>query len=108
MKKFKFVLKNNADTKEFLNNLKQIYVVVFWAKYAVLPLYYTGINDENGIPLVYDHCDDNGTCDEWRLKSIFNVTSGGILCWTTKESAAKKIAYALNKICEDARPQEAE
>lgn len=95
------VLKNNSETKAYLDSLPKIYMVGFWAKYGVREFPFTGKyeQDEKGIsiPIVYDYDDHNGTCDNWYLRRLDHTTTGWILMWTQQEGIANKVAELFNK-----------
>lgn len=109
MKKLKRVLPNNDKTRQYIDNLPKIYLVGCWAHYGVMerpftgeyiktPHYLRGYKGEEkwaSVPLVYDYEDGNGTCDEWRLRPLTNVTTGTIYVWTESKGIAEKIAEAL-------------
>lgn len=95
------VLKNTIKTKEYLDSLPKIYLVGCWAKYGVREYPFTGKyeQDENGIsiPIVYDYDGHNGTCDNYYLRKLNNVTTGQILLWTQSKNVANKVAELFNK-----------
>lgn len=103
----KKVLKNNSKTKAFLDSLPKIYLVACWAKYGVSEYPFTGkyVQDKYrnniSVPLVYDYDDFNGTCDNWYLRKLTNVTTGQIVMWTQSKSVASKIAELFNKEMEE-------
>lgn len=94
------VLKSTPKTKEYLDSLPKIYIVGRWARYGVREYPFTGVYEQiDGVsfPLVYDYYDGNGTCDEWRLRTIDNVTTGDVILWTQNEHAARRVAELFNK-----------
>ena len=95
------VLKNNKQTKIYLDSLPKIYLIGYWARYGVMEFPFTGKYEQNeygiSIPLVYDYDDHNGTCDNWYLRKITDTTTGIILLWTQSKSVASKIAELYNK-----------
>ena len=99
----KKVLKNNKRTKEYLEKLPKIYIVACWARFGVREYPFTGkfIKDKHRgnmyIPLVYDYDDCNGTCDNYYLRKITNVTTGNIILWTQNKNIAEKIAAMYNQ-----------
>ena len=96
------ILENNSKTREYLDGLPKIYLVVRWIGYGVLDFPFTGEFVKDGItgemePVVYAYNDHNGTADQWELKQITNTTSGWCYCWTERETVANRIADALNE-----------
>lgn len=94
------VLKNTPKTKEYLDGLPKIYIVGRWVRYGVKEYPFTGVHEQaNGIslPLVYDYYDGNGACDEWRLRTIYDVTTGDVILWTQNEHVARRVAELFNK-----------
>ena len=96
------VLKNTPKTKAYLDSLPKIYLVACWAGYGVREFPFTGkyVQDEYNnisVPLVYDYDDFNGTCDNWYLRKLTNVTTGEIVMWTQSKDVARKIAELFNK-----------
>lgn len=92
----KKILPNNSKTKKYLETLPKIYLIGCWARYGVREHYYTKKNNKDGIPLVYDYYDGNGTCDLWRLVPITETTCGWQLAYTPYKETAQHIANALN------------
>ena len=96
------ILKNNSKTKAYLDSLPIMYLVGCWAKYGVSEYPFTGkyVQDQYrnniSVPLVYDYDDFNGTCDNYYLRKLTNVTSGEIIMWTQNNSVADKVAELLN------------
>lgn len=98
----KKVLDNNLETKEYLNTLPKIYLVVEWAMYGVMEFPFTGKykNIDNypyPIPLVYNYDDHNGVADNWYLMPITYTTTGRIRGWYNKAEDAYLIANKLNE-----------
>ena len=92
------VLKNTAETKEYLDSLPKIYAVFMWAKWAVLECAHVpGAYDEYGLPLVYNYYDFNGEYDEYRLVSVDRVSSGAFYSWYVDKDQAEYIRDELNK-----------
>ena len=94
----KKVLKNTKKTRKYLETLPKIYLVGCWARYGVREYYYTNKNDKNGVPLVYDYYDGNGTCDLWELIPITETTCGAKLAYSQTKETAQGIADALNSV----------
>lgn len=97
----KKILKNNEQTSNYLDTLPKIYIVGCWAKYGIWDYPFTGkyVQDKNGIsiPLVYDYDDCNGTCDNYFLRRLDEVTTGEIIIWTQNKNTAMRIVELLNK-----------
>lgn len=99
----KKVLKNNKRTKRYLEKLPKIYIVACWARFGIAEYPFTGkfVKDKcRGnvyVPLVYDHDDCNGTCDNYFLRKITSVTTGHIIIWTQNRNIAEKIAAMYNQ-----------
>ena len=93
----KKVLQNNLKTRNYFASLPTLYVVCRWAGYGVREYPYSKKNTKEGIPLVYDYYDGNGTCDEYRLISLQYITTGSIVCWTFSKQYANMICDSLNK-----------
>ena len=91
------VLSNTSKTKKYLETLPKLYIVGLWASYGVRVHYFSGKCDLDGMPLVYDYYDGNGTCDEWRLYRLDHTTTGCILAWTTEEAHARAIVNSFEK-----------
>lgn len=105
----KKILNDTPKTKEFLNKLPKIYLIVKYVGIAILDFPFTGEYIEkdirgNGIkekvPLVYDWDDCNGTCDNWFLRPITSTTGGWILGWSEDRETAEKIKlkYEINNL----------
>ena len=92
----KKVLKANTRTKEYLDSLPKIYMVVQWARFGYRKLPFAGKCDKSGIPYVFDYYDGNGICDEYVLRKLTQTTTGVIYCWTTSKDKAEEIVDALN------------
>ena len=91
------VLENTKETKEYLDGLPRIYLVVRYFGIAILEFPFTGKYEKAGerekehcdlVPLVYNHDDCNGTCDNYFLRKITNTTTGWIIdwCYTLEEA----------------------
>lgn len=93
----KKILKNNKQTKEYLESLPRLYAVVEWAKYGILELPWSGKYNKLNIPLVYVYCDNNGECDEYRLMPIVLATSGRIISWYHHKELAERLCRAYEE-----------
>jgi len=93
----KKILENTAETREYLKSLPKIYMIAKWAGYGVREFPFAGKYTENGIPLIFDYDDQNGTCDCYFLRKLTDTTTGWIYAWTTSKSRAEEIAVALNE-----------
>lgn len=87
---------DSPDAMAFLQHLPKLYVVGCWARYGVREYYYSRRNAKNGLPLVWQYDDHNGSYAEWLLLPLEYTTTGWIFAWTTSKAAAEKIADALN------------
>lgn len=92
----KKILPNTPKTKHYLDSLPKIYVVNCLAKYGVREFAFSGEYD-CAAPLVWDYYDANGEKDEWHLRTIYQTTTGQVICWTEFKNIALHIANALNK-----------
>ena len=93
----KKVLNNNAKTKRYLDSCSKVYLIGCWAKYGFREFAFSGkFDNKKFAPLVWDYYDNNGTCDEWHLKNIFDTSSGRKIIWTFNKEDAKLISEALN------------
>ena len=93
----KKVLPNTEKTRKYLEKLPKIYLIACWAGFGVREFPYAGKCDLDGIPYVYDYCDCNGTCDEYRLTKLNYITTGWIYGWSTIACRAKELARLANK-----------
>lgn len=93
----KKILENTPETREYLESLPKIYMIARWVGYGVREFPFAGKYTTDGIPLVWDYDDQNGTCDRYFLRKLTDTTTGWIYAWTTSESRAKEIAAALNE-----------
>lgn len=85
--------KRNLDKLEKLNT---IYMVGIWARAGVREFWDSGKVNKDGIPLVYNYDDHNGTTDQYELVPITYTTTGTVLCWTTSKEYAEYIANCIN------------
>lgn len=92
----KKILKDSKKTRAYIDSLPKLYVVGCWAKYGVREYPNSGKTDAEGIPLVWDYYDGNGTCSEYHLVSIYDTTSGSVWCWNDSEDVCEWISDALN------------
>ena len=93
----KKILENTTETRECLESLPKIYMIACWAGYGVREFPFAGKYTTDGIPLVWDYDDQNGTCDRYFLRKLTNTTTGWIYAWTISKSRAEEIAAALNE-----------
>lgn len=92
-------------TKRLLKKIEKatpVYMVALWAKWGVREYKWTGKwhrDKDTGflIPIVWNHCDWNGTCDEWLKQRLNFTTAGYIFDWTFRKKNAEIIADMLNK-----------
>ena len=96
----KRVRQDNKRTKKYIDSLPKIYLVVCWADYGYIAYPNSCKVNKDGIPLVWEYYDGNGTCSEWHLSPITQATTGWVSCWTVSEKAAKRITDAM-RICND-------
>lgn len=97
------ILKNTAKTKAYLDSLPKVYGIFLWAKWGMFEFRWSGKCDKNGMPLVYDYYDANGTCDEYHLRPIDKCSSGAFLGWYKSWDRAKMVRDALNEVFEKKR-----
>lgn len=96
------VLPNTQETKEYLDSLPKIYLVVCWAKYGVDEFPFTGEYKDDKfrgikkVPLVYQYDDHNGTDDSYYLRPITYTTTGAINSWTLDRDEAYRRAEVKN------------
>lgn len=87
---FKKELPNNKKTKKYLDSCKSIYVVCCWAQPLMLEAKWSGKFNKDNQPLVWIYDDHNGTCDNYFLRSVTSITSGGIYNWYFDKQLAKE------------------
>jgi hypothetical protein len=97
------ILKNTPKTKKYLDSLPKVYGIFLWAKWGMFEFRWSGKCDKNGMPLVYDYYDANGTCDEYHLRPIDKCSSGAFLGWYKRWDRAKMVRDALNEVFEKKR-----
>jgi hypothetical protein len=97
------ILKNTPKTKKYLDSLPKVYGIFLWAKWGMFEFRWSGKCDKNGMPLVYDYYDANGTCDEYHLRPIDKCSSGAFLGWYKSWDRAKMVRDALNEVFEKKR-----
>ena len=92
------VLKNNKETKEYLNSLPKAYIAACWAGWVVLDFPFSGkyADKEKMVPLVWDYYDFNGEADEWHLVPISYTTSGTIAGWSFSEKMLRDYTRLKN------------
>ena len=95
-------LENNKVTKEKLDNLQDIYLIVCWIDYGYLTFKDSGLTEYDkdlkvDVPLVWQYDDFNGTDDAYYLRPITLTTTGSIHTWTYDKDLAKNLIERLNK-----------
>lgn len=107
MHKLKEYLECNDKNDRYIQSLRKVYLVGYWARYGVLEFPYAGKLVEDNLfgmtPLVYDFDDHNGTYDEYILRKINDVTSGGVVIYCFNQKVAEMLAYKLNLLEERKR-----
>ena len=93
----KKILENTIETREYLDAFPKICRIARWVGCGVRGFPFAGKCTTDGIPLVWDYDDQNGTCDCYFLRKLTNTTTGWIYAWTTSKSRAEEIAAALNE-----------
>lgn len=93
----KSVLQRTEKNLDKLEKLETIYLVGYWTKAGVREFWYANMVNKDGIPLVYQYDDHNGTTDQYELKPITYTTTGLIYCWTFNKDKAEFIAECINK-----------
>ena len=93
----KKILENTAKAREYLESLPKIYMIACWAGYGVREFPFAGKYTTDGIPLVWDYDDQNGTCDRYFLRKLTDTTTGWIYAWTTSKRRAEEIVAGLNE-----------
>lgn len=92
------ILKNDFKTLKYLDKLRKIYIVAYWAKWGVMEFHFSGKFDKKTFePLVWQYNDHNGICDQFELIPLHWVTTGEVITYTFNQETAKKIANSLNK-----------
>lgn len=104
------VLENTKETREYLDSLPRIYLVVRYFKIAILEFPFVGKYEKAGkrekdhcdlVPLVYVYDDCNGTCDNYFLRKITNTTTVSIIDWCYSLEEAKELKEKKEKEEED-------
>lgn len=102
MRKLKEHLKENSKNNKYIQSLRKVYLVGYWARYGVLAFPYAGKMVENNefglIPLVYDFDDHNGTYEEYVLRELNQVTTGQVITYTFNEHIAQMLVDKLNML----------
>jgi len=80
-----------------IKDLPKIYLIGCWAHFGVREYPFSGKCTPEGIPLVWDYNDFNGTQDLYVLTKLTNVTTGSIFAWTTSRRLAETTAERLEK-----------
>ena len=104
------VLENTKETKEYLDSLPRIYLVVRYFGVAILEFPFTGKYEKASerekdhckvVPLVYDYDDCNGTCDNYFLRKITDTTTGWIIDWCYTKEEAEELRAKKHKEWEE-------
>lgn len=91
------IIKASSRRARKLKDLPKIYLIGCWAHFGVREYPFSGKCTHDGIPLVWDYNDFNGTQDLYVLTKLTNVTSGAVFAWTTNRKVAESIATRLEK-----------
>ena len=99
----KKILDNSKETRDYLNYLKNVYLVACWASYDVMEFPFSGKykDKEHLQPLVWQYDDFNGTADTWYLRPIEDTTTGSIYLWAFSKEDAYRIAEKKNAKIEE-------
>ena len=103
MKRLRKVLPNTQETRDYLDTLPKIYLVVCWVRYGVLEFPFTRkykkdkFRAHKKVPLVYQYDDHNGTDDSYYLRPITYTTTGAINSWTLDRDEAYRRAEVKNR-----------
>lgn len=102
MSKLKAHLEYNDKNNKYIQSLRKVYLVGYWASYGVLEFPYSGKMVEDDLfgmaPLVYDFDDHNGTYGEYVLRKINEVTSGGTITYCFNKEIAEMLVDKLNML----------
>ena len=102
--KLKEHLEYNDKNNKYIQSLRKVYLVGYWARYGVLEFPYAEKMIEDKLfgmtPLVYDFDDHNGTYDEYILRKINDVTTGQIIIYCFNKELAEMLADKLNLLKE--------
>lgn len=102
MNKLKEHLECNDKNDKYIQSLRKVYLVGYWARYGVLEFPYTGKMVEDSefglIPLVYDFDDHNGTYDEYVLRKLNHVTTGQVITYAFNKEIAQMLVDKLNML----------
>ena len=93
---------NNKKTKEYLESLKKVYFIGFWANWGYRECYFSGKFTESHNryqPLVWDYDDHNGTDDAYYLRPIDFTTTGYMYAWTFDKNVAEDIVRYKRETC---------
>lgn len=85
---------NNEETKKYLEPLRKVYFIGFWAGWGYREHYFSGKFTESHNryqPLVWDYDDHNGTDDAYYLRPIDFTTTGYMYTWTFDKNVAEDI-----------------
>lgn len=99
----KKVLPNCAETRDYLNSLKPVYLIGCWAHYGVMQFPFSGkyADNDKTEPYVYYYDDHNGTCDNYYLTELHDTTTGYVWGWTFSKEDAIRIAEQLEHKAEN-------
>lgn len=76
---------------------KSLYIICYWARYAVLEVKWSGKFDKNGEPLTIHYTDHNGEWEQYYIGSWKTETTGIIYGFTFDKQSAENIVRELNK-----------
>lgn len=101
MKKLKEHLEYNDKNYKYIQSLKKVYLIGYWARYGIREYPYAGEMVEDKVfsytPLVYDFDDHNGTYGEWILRKINDVTTGGVIIYCFNKELAEQLVDIYNE-----------
>ena len=72
---------DSHKTKRKLMKMPKIYLIYSAADFGWYEFSFSG-RYKNGVPLVWQYDDHNGTTDNWYLRKITNTTAFPIYTWT--------------------------
>ena len=70
---------------------KDIYIIVRWAKLAILTEKYYGKMNKENCPLIIQFNDHNGEYESYDIKPWNRATSGACFCYTFNKEEANKL-----------------
>ena len=96
------IRKNNEETKEYLDSLPRIYVIVKGLNWDIIDFPCESI-DRDGIefiPMVWNYNDHNGETDRFELVPLEDASMNGcaIFTWTINHDLADTIKLLLQRI----------